>query len=300
MPRDMTGRVTGAPHAQHRTDLPPNPYAPPAPPPFADPSSARRPTDADESMTYEVPEDAEVPAMSQAAASAALGAVELGLMLRSRYGAEHPRVEVDDRMRRQILLLAQIHCTYEEISAVTEIAVDELWHHARDLIELGKSRGKASLRRRQFQKALDDGNVNMLVWLGKNVLGQTDRAVATLEANTNVNTNAGAGPDGMMDVEAEAESVMTELRTRLDTIRRNREESTERAEEARRQAAHGVPVRETPIVDPERVLPPAPVRTQQEAHARRGFMSRPSRRESELLPRDLPRRSNPGSTDANR
>jgi hypothetical protein len=34
--------------------------------------------------------------------------------------------------------------------------------------------GKASLRRKQFQVA-DGGNVGMLVWLGKQYLGQTDK-----------------------------------------------------------------------------------------------------------------------------
>ncbi len=35
--------------------------------------------------------------------------------------------------------------------------------------------GKISLRRAQFKKALD-GNVPMLIWLGKQVLGQKDKA----------------------------------------------------------------------------------------------------------------------------
>ena len=34
--------------------------------------------------------------------------------------------------------------------------------------------GKVSLRRKQYQKAVEEGNPTMLIWLGKQWLGQSD------------------------------------------------------------------------------------------------------------------------------
>lgn len=172
-----------------------------------------------------------VPTADQLATS--MGA-EVGIRLESRY-PNGPRVELTDQLRRQMLVLAQIHCTYEEISAVTEVSVAALRDHCRRLIDVGKQRGRANLRRRQYLKAVEEGNVQMLIWLGKNMLQQADRAV--LEPAT-----LAAGEASAESVE-EAEAVMAQLQTRLDTIRHNREQSTERTEQAR--ASAGAP-REAP------------------------------------------------------
>jgi hypothetical protein len=43
-----------------------------------------------------------------------------------------------------------------------------------EYFEQSRCVGKAALRRRQFQSAMD-GNPTMLIWLGKNWLGQTDK-----------------------------------------------------------------------------------------------------------------------------
>ena len=42
-----------------------------------------------------------------------------------------------------------------------------------DVMERGKARGRISIRRMQM-KLLENGNATMGVWLGKNILGQTD------------------------------------------------------------------------------------------------------------------------------
>lgn len=82
-----------------------------------------------------------------------------------------PRVRIDEAALYE---LAKIHCTYPEMAAV--LRVDERTirrRHAR-LVQKGKEEGKASLRRMQF-KAAEGGNVTMMIWLGKQQLGQTDR-----------------------------------------------------------------------------------------------------------------------------
>lgn len=42
-----------------------------------------------------------------------------------------------------------------------------------EIIERGKSKGRVSLRQAQFKLALD-GNATMQIWMGKQLLGQTD------------------------------------------------------------------------------------------------------------------------------
>lgn len=73
----------------------------------------------------------------------------------------------------QIYTLAQLWCTQEEIAAHTGVSVDTLERNYADIIKKGKEEGKASLRRMQWRSALD-GNVTMQIWLGKNILKQTD------------------------------------------------------------------------------------------------------------------------------
>jgi len=55
---------------------------------------------------------------------------------------------------------------------------------AMEAFERGKSEGKLSLRRLQMQKA-EAGDTTMLIWCGKNILGQSDK----------VDTNHGVQPD---------------------------------------------------------------------------------------------------------
>lgn len=73
----------------------------------------------------------------------------------------------------QILTLAKLHCTHEEIAAVTGVSTKTLQRRYVHLIEKGREEGKASLRRMQFKKAME-GNPTMLIWLGKQHLGQAD------------------------------------------------------------------------------------------------------------------------------
>lgn len=86
--------------------------------------------------------------------------------------------------------LCKIQCTGEEIASVLDIDYDTLQRACKreqgikfaDYIAQKKLGGKASLRRAQFTKALS-GNPTMLIWAGKQYLGQTDKKEIT-------------GPDG--------------------------------------------------------------------------------------------------------
>lgn len=84
-----------------------------------------------------------------------------------------PLKEIDESLVEK---LASIHCTMEEIASVCDCSVDTLERRFAELIKKAKDKGKSSLRRHQWESA-QKGNVTMLIWLGKQLLGQTDKTV---------------------------------------------------------------------------------------------------------------------------
>lgn len=83
------------------------------------------------------------------------------------------RVKVADVDRETIWKLARIGCTLKEMSFMTGLHEDTIRKHFSKEIEHGQSKGKMALRRKQFEKAME-GSDRMLVWLGKQYLGQKD------------------------------------------------------------------------------------------------------------------------------
>lgn len=88
-----------------------------------------------------------------------------------------PRIVLDENL---VLNLAKIHCTNEEIAAVCNVSVDTIERRCAGIIKKGKEQGRSSLRRKQFEIALG-GNVGMLIWLGKQHLGQRDKSELELQ-----------------------------------------------------------------------------------------------------------------------
>jgi hypothetical protein len=88
--------------------------------------------------------------------------------------------------------LARIGCTEQDMAAVLGVSVDTIQRRKRagaefrGVIEKGRASLRNSLRRLQVKKALE-GNTTMLIWLGKQLLGQSDRQSAEL-------TGAGGEP----------------------------------------------------------------------------------------------------------
>jgi hypothetical protein len=112
-----------------------------------------------------------------------------------------PKLEIDEDL---ILNLAQIQCTFEEIAAVVGCSTKTLQRNYVHLIEKGREVGKMSLRRSQFAAA-HGGNSVMLIWLGKQHLGQTDKITTTVktrdrprlnipDADTRPGTGTGTDP----------------------------------------------------------------------------------------------------------
>jgi alkylhydroperoxidase/carboxymuconolactone decarboxylase family protein YurZ len=82
-----------------------------------------------------------------------------------------PTKEVDTKV---IASLSQIGCTQEEIGAVVGISARTLNRRFADLLIENKNKGKASLRKKMWEKALK-GNEKLLIWLSKNELNMKDK-----------------------------------------------------------------------------------------------------------------------------
>ena len=75
---------------------------------------------------------------------------------------------------RQVEALAKLQCTMIEMSQVLGVSVDTLERRFADIIERGREFGRMSIKRKQFAVAMK-GSVPMLIWVGKQHLGQRDR-----------------------------------------------------------------------------------------------------------------------------
>lgn len=81
-----------------------------------------------------------------------------------------PFLKLDEKLIEE---LAALNCTVNEIAAVCKCSNDTLERNYMEAIEAGRLRGKSSLRRAQWAAA-KEGNPTMLIWLGKQLLGQRD------------------------------------------------------------------------------------------------------------------------------
>lgn len=96
-----------------------------------------------------------------------------------------PKGSVKQIDLKQVEHLASIGCTQDEIAVVMEVSSRTLSRRSdiREAIERGQHRLRASVRRWQYEKARD-GNVAMLIWLGKQLLGQKERIDETFRDET--------------------------------------------------------------------------------------------------------------------
>lgn len=93
-----------------------------------------------------------------------------------------PKTVLNEKGKKTIEDLSTILCTDEEIASILGVSVETL--QSKDNLDTfleckkkGNSQGKASLRREQYKLAMK-GNCNMLIWLGKQYLGQKDHPEA--------------------------------------------------------------------------------------------------------------------------
>ena len=81
--------------------------------------------------------------------------------------------------------LASCGATTEEIAAKLDCSKDTLERRFAAHIIKGKAAGRASLRGKQFEKAMKgNGDTTMLIWLGKQLLGQRDKQTIDINSLT--------------------------------------------------------------------------------------------------------------------
>ena len=77
--------------------------------------------------------------------------------------------------------LAAISCTHEEIAAVLDVSADTIERRFLPVIEIGRQKCRASLRRKMYETAMSDrpGAVTAQIFLAKNYLGMRDNPEQT-------------------------------------------------------------------------------------------------------------------------
>jgi hypothetical protein len=90
-----------------------------------------------------------------------------------------PKANVDPDLVEK---LASIGCSMKEMASACNCSVDTLERNFAEQIAKGRENGKTRLRRKQIEVALA-GNVTMLIFLGKNMLGQSDK-IETVNEST--------------------------------------------------------------------------------------------------------------------
>ena len=94
-----------------------------------------------------------------------------------------PRIEID---WKELDKLCGLQCSLEEIAGWFNCSVDTIEARIKETHGMTfpeyfaqkRSGGKISLRRKQYETAMS-GNVSMLIWLGKQYLGQVDKQETT-------------------------------------------------------------------------------------------------------------------------
>jgi hypothetical protein len=90
-----------------------------------------------------------------------------------------PKITIDLEILKN---LASIGCPDYEIASVLNISARTLKRNYAEIVDQYREKGKASLRKKMFDKAMKKDNTSMQIWLSKNYLGMKDRTV-----NENIN-----------------------------------------------------------------------------------------------------------------
>ena len=86
-------------------------------------------------------------------------------------GAGRPKAKIK---AADVYELARIGCTLNEIADFHDVDVNTIRRRFKKEIVKGKSNLKQRLRKAQISTAIEGKNPTMLIWLGKQMLNQTD------------------------------------------------------------------------------------------------------------------------------
>jgi len=129
-----------------------------------------------------------------------------------------PKKKIDYSMVEK---LSYIHCTQDEIASVLDVSTRTLQRDKEfcRLYKKGLDKGRMSLRRYQFQKA-EEGNVTMLIWLGKQFLKQADKTDLNTQNNSKIDVKSTISPEKLSqeDVETLAEEIRKKRNEELENM----------------------------------------------------------------------------------
>lgn len=121
-----------------------------------------------------------------------------------------PKLAPDARTLDIIRGAASRFATHEDIAGFLGVC-EKTWHTSRlrhpefdEAFQQGLAQGKISLRRAQFEAAVENKNPTMMIWLGKQYLDQKDRV-----------ENTHSGPDGGAIEVSNARSRLADLVSRI-------------------------------------------------------------------------------------
>ena len=94
-----------------------------------------------------------------------------------------PKLEID---ANEVYKLAQLGCPNTEIAAWFGCDQETISRRFRDELDKGRSNLRMSLRKWQIEAA-KRGNVAMMIWLGKQMLGQSEKVDQLVTQKTTLN-----------------------------------------------------------------------------------------------------------------
>jgi hypothetical protein len=99
---------------------------------------------------------------------------ELTIIEPAKKKSGRPRLDIDPE---EVIKLSKLHCSMQEMADFFDCHVDTLRDNYSKEITKGRTEGNIRLRRKQWQIAIEKGNVIMLIWLGKQLLGQANEKI---------------------------------------------------------------------------------------------------------------------------
>ena len=90
-----------------------------------------------------------------------------------------PLIELDEA---KLEMLAEFGCSNRELALFFECSEETLRTRFKKIIDLGREKQKIKLRQAQH-RAVESGSVPMMIFLGKNLLGQSDKQHLDLSGN---------------------------------------------------------------------------------------------------------------------
>ena len=79
-----------------------------------------------------------------------------------------------ERSRLAVVSASKLGCTDREIGTIVGMSEDSVKRHLRKELDEGRTALAGGLRKAQVEAAIKDKNPTMLIWLGKQYLGQRE------------------------------------------------------------------------------------------------------------------------------